>query len=352
MPSSPRAHAARAGSPTRRKFNLFDIANPYILTKWQSERDRHALRRERAAGGRREPGLPVRPGRHRAHAHRRHHPRAARQAGARATGRAASAPSTSTTAPRAISSPRRRAASASATSSATTTSRSKDFFELVCKVGRHPRAAAADARARSPPASRSGMELWADHVSHKEPPATYRSMRYAQRSAFFSNAKAKRELGLPTRPLEETRAPRGGVVSRGDFAEVRRRDRPDDAHRRIRRMGLSIETASADSALLRRRLLLRRGLLGAVFLAVCGLLRASPPSSPRSSSCLRQCFLRCLGFGLAAFSSRRPSSCAPWRRLLRRRAFLAGAFFARRVRDLAAAFVVRAHAASPRRPCR
>ena len=49
-----------------------------------------------------------------------------------------------------------------------------------------------------------GMELWADHVSHKEPDATYRSMRYAMKTAFFSNAKAKRELGLPTRPLEET----------------------------------------------------------------------------------------------------------------------------------------------------
>jgi dihydroflavonol-4-reductase len=49
-----------------------------------------------------------------------------------------------------------------------------------------------------------GMELWADLVSREEPRATYRSMRYAQRSAFFSNAKAKRELGLPSRPLEES----------------------------------------------------------------------------------------------------------------------------------------------------
>jgi dihydroflavonol-4-reductase len=49
-----------------------------------------------------------------------------------------------------------------------------------------------------------GMELWADHVSHKEPPATYRSLRYAQKNAFFSSEKAKRELGMPTRPLEQT----------------------------------------------------------------------------------------------------------------------------------------------------
>ncbi len=49
-----------------------------------------------------------------------------------------------------------------------------------------------------------GMELWSDLVSHREPPATYRSLRYAQRNAFFSNDKARRELGLPTRPLGET----------------------------------------------------------------------------------------------------------------------------------------------------
>ena len=30
-----------------------------------------------------------------------------------------------------------------------------------------------------------GMEMWADHVSHKAPPATYRSLKYAQRTAFF-----------------------------------------------------------------------------------------------------------------------------------------------------------------------
>lgn len=48
------------------------------------------------------------------------------------------------------------------------------------------------------------MELWADHVSHAEPQATYRGVRYATRQAFFSNRKARDELGLPTRPLAET----------------------------------------------------------------------------------------------------------------------------------------------------
>jgi dihydroflavonol-4-reductase len=79
----------------------------------------------------------------------------------------------------------------------------KDLFELVgrvsgCKVPKIP------APAWVGWSIALGMELWADHMSHKEPPATYRSLRYAQKNAFFSNEKAKRELGLPTRPLEET----------------------------------------------------------------------------------------------------------------------------------------------------
>jgi len=79
----------------------------------------------------------------------------------------------------------------------------KDFVGLVCKVAGTP-----TPRLPLPKTVSSGialgMELWADHVSHKEPPATFRSMRYAQQCAFFSNAKAKRELGLPHRPLEES----------------------------------------------------------------------------------------------------------------------------------------------------
>ncbi len=79
----------------------------------------------------------------------------------------------------------------------------KELFELVgkvsgCKVPKIPLPASVGSSIAL------GMELWADHVSHKEPPATYKSLRYAQRNAFFSNAKAKRELGLTTRPLEES----------------------------------------------------------------------------------------------------------------------------------------------------
>ncbi|AKU97211.1 Dihydroflavonol-4-reductase [Labilithrix luteola] len=66
-----------------------------------------------------------------------------------------------------------------------------------------------------------GMELWADRVSGKEPTATYRSMLYTQRSAFFSNAKAKRELGIRTRPLDET-IERAVDWFRGDFRAANR----------------------------------------------------------------------------------------------------------------------------------
>jgi len=94
----------------------------------------------------------------------------------------------------------------------------REFFDVVCKVAElpAPKLPMPGALARG---VALGMELWADHVSHKEPPATYRSMRYAQRAAFFSNAKAKRELGLPSRPLEET-VRRAVDWFRGDFRKI------------------------------------------------------------------------------------------------------------------------------------
>ncbi len=49
-----------------------------------------------------------------------------------------------------------------------------------------------------------GMELWADHVSHEEPRATLKGVRYLQRHAFFDASKARRELGLPETPLEDS----------------------------------------------------------------------------------------------------------------------------------------------------
>ena len=95
-----------------------------------------------------------------------------------------------------------------------------DFFDLVCRVGgvRAPWVRFPSALAR---ATAFGLEWWADHVSHTEPLATYRGIRYAQMDGFFSNAKAKRELGLTTRSLEET-VRRAVEWFRGDFLRVAR----------------------------------------------------------------------------------------------------------------------------------
>ena len=78
-----------------------------------------------------------------------------------------------------------------------------EFFALVCEVGgvkppslRLPASVTA--------AIALGVELWSDHVSHEEPRATYRAMRYAERHAWFDPSKARRELGLPTTPLRTT----------------------------------------------------------------------------------------------------------------------------------------------------
>ena len=79
----------------------------------------------------------------------------------------------------------------------------KEFFQLVAKVGgvRAPVIPLPGALGR---AIAFGMEAWADNVSHQEPQATYKAASYAMKTAHFSNAKAKRVLGLKTRPIEES----------------------------------------------------------------------------------------------------------------------------------------------------
>jgi dihydroflavonol-4-reductase len=79
----------------------------------------------------------------------------------------------------------------------------KDFFTLVARIAKvrpptlhFPRALAS--------AVALGMEKYADHVSHEEPRATLKTIQYAQKDAYFDNTKARTELGMPTRPLEET----------------------------------------------------------------------------------------------------------------------------------------------------
>ena len=79
----------------------------------------------------------------------------------------------------------------------------KEFFELVCEVG-SVKAPTLPLPNTLSAAIALGFELWSDHVSHEEPRATYRSIRYAQRHAWFDPSKARRELGLPTTPLRSS----------------------------------------------------------------------------------------------------------------------------------------------------
>lgn len=49
-----------------------------------------------------------------------------------------------------------------------------------------------------------GMQFWAERITKTEPIATLKSIRYLMKNAYFDSSKAQRELGLPTRPLEES----------------------------------------------------------------------------------------------------------------------------------------------------
>jgi dihydroflavonol-4-reductase len=79
----------------------------------------------------------------------------------------------------------------------------REFLDLVARV-----AGVKAPSVRLPDSISSavalGFELFADRISHQEPRATYRSVRYAQREVYFDNRKARTELGLPTRPLAES----------------------------------------------------------------------------------------------------------------------------------------------------
>lgn len=48
------------------------------------------------------------------------------------------------------------------------------------------------------------LEAISNHVTHRAPLATYKAMQYATRHVYFDPSKARRELGLPSRPLRET----------------------------------------------------------------------------------------------------------------------------------------------------
>jgi dihydroflavonol-4-reductase len=79
----------------------------------------------------------------------------------------------------------------------------RDFVHLVAEV-----AGVKAPRLRLPgwlgAGAALGMELWSDYVTHEEPRATYKSVAYLQRHAYFDPGKARRELGLGSRPLEQS----------------------------------------------------------------------------------------------------------------------------------------------------
>lgn len=79
----------------------------------------------------------------------------------------------------------------------------KAFCELVAKIGgvSPPRLHIPGVVGR---AIALGMETWSDYVSHEEPRATAKSVAYLQRNVWFDNAKARSELGLETTPIERS----------------------------------------------------------------------------------------------------------------------------------------------------
>jgi len=76
----------------------------------------------------------------------------------------------------------------------------RDFCHLVCEIGGKP-APKLPIPSMLGRGIAFGMELWSDHVSHREPAATLKGIKYMQRLAYFDGSKARRELDLPNTPL-------------------------------------------------------------------------------------------------------------------------------------------------------
>ncbi len=79
----------------------------------------------------------------------------------------------------------------------------KEFYETVASV------AGVDAPRRKIPTPAIWamgwlMEKVADHVTHKEPPTTYKTARWASRKVFYDTTRARTELGMPVTPFRES----------------------------------------------------------------------------------------------------------------------------------------------------
>ncbi len=78
-----------------------------------------------------------------------------------------------------------------------------EFLELVCKTAGLKAPTLTIPRPIGRLAAR-GFEAWSDYVSHEEPRVTLKSALYMQKNVFFECSKARRELGMPVTPLPES----------------------------------------------------------------------------------------------------------------------------------------------------
>ncbi|MBK9266254.1 MAG: NAD-dependent epimerase/dehydratase family protein [Polyangiaceae bacterium] len=76
----------------------------------------------------------------------------------------------------------------------------REFFELVSDVAGLPAPRMSMPAVFARGAAR-GMEFVSDHFTKKAPLATYKSVQYMQRYAYFDGSKARRELEMPCTPL-------------------------------------------------------------------------------------------------------------------------------------------------------
>lgn len=76
----------------------------------------------------------------------------------------------------------------------------RDFVTLVCEVAgqKPPR---VEVPRRIGPSLALALQLWDEHVRGTEPRVTRKSAQYLQRRVWFDATKARRELGLPETPL-------------------------------------------------------------------------------------------------------------------------------------------------------
>jgi dihydroflavonol-4-reductase len=79
----------------------------------------------------------------------------------------------------------------------------RDFYGVVADVAGVP-APKRRVPARVAQALGWAMEQVADRITHEKPLATYKATIFATTTHYYDNSKARRELGLPVTPLEDT----------------------------------------------------------------------------------------------------------------------------------------------------